>query len=131
MISGSIISAKAIPPAIPEKPKCTNHIAPYCVNQGAGNDCGDADHHVGDESRISGEAARLLGAQLVGHRSAEIAKRVDTYATALFHEITVDSLSELDLSRPPPLGSPRDATQIAAQTWVRDQQRTATRPLIA
>ena len=65
---------------------------------------------------------RLLGAQLVGHRSAEIAKRVDTYATALFHEMTLDRLSELDLSYTPPLGSPWDATQMAAQTWVREHQ---------
>ena len=72
--------------------------------------------------RITGDQhnGRLLGAQLVGHRGAEIAKRVDTYATALFHEMTVDSLSELDLSYTPPLGSPWDATQIAAQAWVRE-----------
>ena len=71
--------------------------------------------------RITGDqhSGRLLGAQLVGHRSAEIAKRVDTYATALFHEMTVDGLSELDLSYTPPLGSPWDATQMAAQAWVR------------
>ena len=63
--------------------------------------------------RITGDqhSGRLLGAQLVGHRTAEIAKRVDTYATALFHEMTVDSLSELDLSYTPPLGSPWDATK--------------------
>ena len=74
--------------------------------------------------RITGDQhnGRLLGAQLVGHRSAEIAKRVDTYATALFHEMTLDRLSELDLSYTPPLGSPWDATQMAAQTWVREHQ---------
>jgi hypothetical protein len=38
--------------------------------------------------------------------SAEISKRVDIYATALFHNMTVDALSELDLSYTPPLGSP-------------------------
>lgn len=53
--------------------------------------------------RITGDeqSGLLLGAQLVGHRSAEIAKRVDTYATALFHTMTVDRLSELDLSYTP------------------------------
>ena len=83
--------------------------------------------------RITGDqhSGRLLGAQLVGHRSAEIAKRVDTYATALFHEMTVDSLSELDLSYTPPLGSPWDATQMATQTWVREHQLSAVRPLTA
>jgi NADPH-dependent 2,4-dienoyl-CoA reductase/sulfur reductase-like enzyme len=72
--------------------------------------------------RITGDQASglLLGAQLVGHRSAEIAKRVDTYATALFHAMTVDAVSELDLSYTPPLGSPWDAVQLATQQWVRE-----------
>ena len=42
-----------------------------------------ADQHPRHRRRHTG---RLLGAQLVGHRGTEIAKRVDTYATALFHE---------------------------------------------
>ncbi|MBN9633709.1 MAG: FAD-dependent oxidoreductase, partial [Actinobacteria bacterium] len=72
--------------------------------------------------RLTGDttSGALLGAQLVGHRSAEIAKRVDTYATALFHRMTIDDLSQLDLSYTPPLGSPWDATQMAAQTWTRE-----------
>lgn len=71
--------------------------------------------------RITGDerTGRLLGAQLVGHRSAEVSKRVDTYAAALFHDMTVEGLSELDLSYTPPLGSPWDATQMAAQAWSR------------
>lgn len=36
--------------------------------------------------------------------------------------MTVDALSELDLSYTPPLGSPWDATQMAAQAWVREHQ---------
>ena len=70
---------------------------------------------------VTGDAdtGSLLGAQLVGRRGAEIAKRVDTYATALFHGMTVDALSELDLSYTPPLGSPWDAVQMATQAWVR------------
>ena len=69
--------------------------------------------------RITGDThtGRLLGAQLIGTRGAEIAKRVDTYATALFHQMTVTGISELDLAYTPPLGSPWDATQIATQTW--------------
>lgn len=62
---------------------------------------------------------RLLGAQLVGHREAEVAKRVDIPATAVFHEATVDAVSDLDLSYTPPLGSPWDAVQAAAQAWTR------------
>jgi NADPH-dependent 2,4-dienoyl-CoA reductase/sulfur reductase-like enzyme len=71
--------------------------------------------------RITGDASdgRLLGAQLVGTRGAEIAKRVDTYATALHHGMTVEAMSDLDLSYTPPLGSPWDAVQVATQAWSR------------
>lgn len=79
--------------------------------------------------RITGDvhSGRLLGAQLVGHRSAEVSKRVDTYAAALFHSMTVEAMSELDLSYTPPLGSPWDATQMAAQAWVREHRLAAER----
>lgn len=82
--------------------------------------------------RITGDqnTGQLLGAQLIGHRSAEVSKRVDTYATALFHNMTVEALSELDLSYTPPLGSPWDATQMAAQAWVREHQ-LMTQPRLA
>jgi NADPH-dependent 2,4-dienoyl-CoA reductase/sulfur reductase-like enzyme len=69
--------------------------------------------------RITGDRAsgRLLGVQLVGHHDAEVAKRIDIPANALFHGMTVDGLSDLDLSYTPPFGSPWDAIQLAAQTW--------------
>ena len=72
--------------------------------------------------RITGDTrdGRLLGAQLVGTRGAEISKRVDTYATALHHGMTVAGMSDLDLSYTPPLGSPWDAVQMATQAWERD-----------
>ncbi|GAA3899845.1 FAD-dependent oxidoreductase [Streptomyces lacrimifluminis] len=72
--------------------------------------------------RVTGDrdSGLLLGAQLVGRRTAEISKRVDTYATALFHGMTVDAVSDLDLSYTPPLGSPWDAVQAAAQAWSRE-----------
>jgi NADPH-dependent 2,4-dienoyl-CoA reductase/sulfur reductase-like enzyme len=71
--------------------------------------------------RFTGDATtgRLLGVQLFGHKHAEIAKRVDIGATAIFHEMSVDAMSELDLSYTPPLGSPWDAVQMGAQAWVR------------
>ena len=71
--------------------------------------------------RVTGDRAtgRLLGMQLFGHRHAEIAKRIDIAATAIFHGMTVDALSDLDLSYTPPLGSPWDAVQMGAQAWVR------------
>lgn len=79
--------------------------------------------------RVTGDATtgRLLGAQLVGTRGAEISKRVDTYATALFHEMTVTGMTELDLAYTPPLGSPWDAVQMATQTWVKTHQLDAER----
>ena len=71
--------------------------------------------------RFTGDATtgRLLGVQLFGHKHAEIAKRVDIGAAAIFHEMTVDAMSDLDLSYTPPLGSPWDAVQMGAQAWVR------------
>ncbi len=72
--------------------------------------------------RVTGDRAtgRLLGVQLFGHRHAEIAKRIDIAATAIFHAMTVDGLSDLDLSYTPPLGSPWDAIQMGAQAWLRE-----------
>ncbi|WP_019178991.1 FAD-dependent oxidoreductase [Microbacterium yannicii] len=71
--------------------------------------------------RITGdtESGLLLGAQLVGRLGTETAKRVDTYATALFAGLTVAQVSDLDLSYTPPLGSPWDAVQAATQAWSR------------
>ena len=62
---------------------------------------------------------RLLGVQLFGHRHAEIAKRVDIAAVAIFHSMTIDGLSDLDLSYTPPLGSPWEAIQMGAHAWLR------------
>jgi NADPH-dependent 2,4-dienoyl-CoA reductase/sulfur reductase-like enzyme len=71
--------------------------------------------------RVTGDRAtgRLLGMQLFGHKNAEIAKRIDIAATAIFHGMTVDAVSDLDLSYTPPLGSPWEAVQMGAQAWVR------------
>jgi NADPH-dependent 2,4-dienoyl-CoA reductase/sulfur reductase-like enzyme len=74
--------------------------------------------------RVTGDRAtgQLLGLQLFGHKNAEIAKRIDIAATAIFHHMTVDALSDLDLSYTPPLGSPWEAVQMGAQAWVRATQ---------
>jgi NADPH-dependent 2,4-dienoyl-CoA reductase/sulfur reductase-like enzyme len=74
--------------------------------------------------RITGDrqTGRLLGAQLLGDQRAQVAKRIDIPATALFHHMTVDGLSDLDLSYTPPFGSPWDAVQMAAQAWTRHTQ---------
>ncbi len=75
--------------------------------------------YTGDRS-----TGRLLGVQLVGNLRSEIAKRIDMPATALHNEMTIDALSDLDLSYTPPLGSPWEALQAGAQAWVRDVART-------
>jgi NADPH-dependent 2,4-dienoyl-CoA reductase/sulfur reductase-like enzyme len=71
--------------------------------------------------RFTGDRAtgRLLGVQLFGHRHAEVAKRIDIAATAIYHGMTIDEVSDLDLSYTPPLGSPWDAVQMGAQAWTR------------
>jgi NADPH-dependent 2,4-dienoyl-CoA reductase/sulfur reductase-like enzyme len=75
--------------------------------------------------RVTGDrtTGRLLGMQMFGHRHAEIAKRIDIAATAIFHSMTVDQVSDLDLSYTPPLGSPWDAVQMGAQAWLRQTSR--------
>ena len=60
---------------------------------------------------------RVLGAQLVGHHTAEVAKRVDVYATAIHHRMTTDDMSDIDLSYTPPLSAPWDPVQQATQAW--------------
>jgi NADPH-dependent 2,4-dienoyl-CoA reductase/sulfur reductase-like enzyme len=75
--------------------------------------------------RVTGDRStgRLLGMQLFGHKNAEIAKRVDIAAAAIFNTMTVDAVSDLDLSYTPPLGSPWDAVQAGAQAWTRAIQQ--------
>ena len=85
-------------------------------------------------TRVTGDldTGRLLGAQLVGRLGTEVAKRVDVFATAIHHHMTVADLDQLDLSYTPPLGSPWDAVQLAAQAWVREHQlRTQQQALTA
>jgi hypothetical protein len=55
--------------------------------------------------------------EIVGHLSSEVAKRIDTAAAALHAGVAVDGLNDLDLSYSPPLGSPWDSLQQAAQQW--------------
>ena len=69
---------------------------------------------VGDRS-----TGQLLGAQILGHISGQVAKRIDTLATAIYHRMPVAAVSELDLSYTPPLSAPWDPVQTAAQAWER------------
>jgi NADPH-dependent 2,4-dienoyl-CoA reductase/sulfur reductase-like enzyme len=69
--------------------------------------------------RVLGDrnTGRLLGAQILGSRQAEVAKRIDVFATALFHGMSVAALGDLDLSYAPPVSSPWDPVQAAALAW--------------
>ncbi|HET8843111.1 MAG TPA: FAD-dependent oxidoreductase [Ktedonobacteraceae bacterium] len=68
---------------------------------------------------LTGDSAtgHLLGVQMVGAVQTAVAKRIDVAATALFHAMTVEALSDLDLSYTPPLGGPWDLLQMGAQAW--------------
>ncbi len=70
--------------------------------------------------RLTGDrrSGRLLGAQLLGPPSS--AKRIDILATALYHGMAVEELSDLDLGYTPPVASPWDPVQAAAQAWIRE-----------
>lgn len=58
---------------------------------------------------------KLIGAQLIGMYGSEIAKRADVYATAIYNNMTVEEISDLDLTYSPIVGAPWDAVQAAAQ----------------
>jgi NADPH-dependent 2,4-dienoyl-CoA reductase/sulfur reductase-like enzyme len=77
--------------------------------------------------RLTADAhtGQLLGGQITGSLGAEIAKRIDILATGIHHGITIDEISDLDLSYTPPLGSPWDALQRAAQNWAAVRRRTS------
>lgn len=67
---------------------------------------------------------RLLGAQIVGHYGTEVSKRIDVFAAGIFHGMTIESFSDLDLSYTPPLSSPWDPVQMATQAWGRAHLRS-------
>jgi NADPH-dependent 2,4-dienoyl-CoA reductase/sulfur reductase-like enzyme len=71
--------------------------------------------------RVTGDRSthRLLGVQIVGFKGSEISKRVDIIAASLFKGIMVDHIPDMDLSYTPPLSSPWDPLQIAAQEWIK------------
>lgn len=75
--------------------------------------------------RLTGdrETSHLLGAQMIGHVHAEVAKRIDIVATALFQDMGVEELNALDLSYTPPVSSPWDPVQMSAQVWTRAERQ--------
>lgn len=60
---------------------------------------------------------RLLGCQIVGGQGA--AKRIDAAATAIWHGMTVEEVTSLDLGYAPPFSPVWDPVQIATRQLVR------------
>ncbi|MDQ4094830.1 MAG: FAD-dependent oxidoreductase [Actinomycetota bacterium] len=71
-------------------------------------------------------SGRLLGAQIVGREGA--AKRIDVLAAALWNDMTVVEILQLDLSYAPPFAPVWDPVLIAARkAWDEVQQETPPR----
>ncbi|CAN5553026.1 FAD-dependent oxidoreductase [soil metagenome] len=67
---------------------------------------------------VEKRSGRLIGAQIIGREGA--AKRIDVIATALWNEMTVDDLLNLDLSYAPPFSPVWDPVLVAARkAWQR------------
>lgn len=62
-------------------------------------------------------STRVLGAQMVGKDG--IAKRIDVVATALYNQMTVFDLSQLDLSYAPPFAPVWDPILVAANVGIK------------
>lgn len=60
---------------------------------------------------------QILGCQISGNIGAEISKRIDIIAMAIHKNVTVPEFIQMDLSYTPPLSSPWDPLQMAAQAW--------------
>jgi pyruvate/2-oxoglutarate dehydrogenase complex dihydrolipoamide dehydrogenase (E3) component len=75
--------------------------------------------------RITGDqkTRKLLGAQIIGAYGAEVSKRIDTVAASIHSGMAMESLNDLDLSYTPPLSSPWDPVQMAAQVWSQANRR--------
>ena len=70
---------------------------------------------------VEQRSGRLLGAQIVGREGA--AKRIDVLATALWNEMTVDAMLNLDLSYAPPFAPVWDPVLISARkAWERVEE---------
>ena len=87
---------------------------------GALHDTGEIGLDLAVARAVGGDSPAHL-AVLRAHRRDRQA--VDVAAAALFAELTVEQVSDLDLSYMPPLGSPWDALPIGAQVWTRTARR--------
>jgi NADPH-dependent 2,4-dienoyl-CoA reductase/sulfur reductase-like enzyme len=77
---------------------------------------------------VERRSGRLLGAQVVGREGA--AKRIDVLAAALWAEMSVDEILNLDVSYAPPFSPLWDPVLIAARkAWQRVEEDLAASPL--
>lgn len=89
---------------------------PYHVHTGKGNS--RAGYYPGGETLhikllSHKETNQLLGAQMIGGEGVD--KRIDVLATALYNEMTLQQLVDLDLSYAPPYNGVWDPIQIMAR----------------
>jgi NADPH-dependent 2,4-dienoyl-CoA reductase/sulfur reductase-like enzyme len=70
--------------------------------------------------RVTGDrsSGKLLGAQMVGDHRAQVAKRIDIFAAAMYCGLDVADLERMDLSYTPPFSAPWDPVQMAAAVWL-------------
>jgi NADPH-dependent 2,4-dienoyl-CoA reductase/sulfur reductase-like enzyme len=75
--------------------------------------------------RITGDrqTGKFLCAQIIGANGTEVSKRIDTVAAAIHNGMNMEALSDLDLSYTPPLSSPWEPVQMAAQAWSQANRR--------
>lgn len=72
---------------------------------------------------VERRSGRLLGAQIVGEEGA--AKRIDVIATALWNEMSVDEMLNMDLSYAPPFSPVWDPVLITARkAWQAVEEET-------
>jgi hypothetical protein len=67
----------------------------------------------------SGDASPASRVSAICSRAGSASAAWTAARRASYAHMTVDAVSDLDLSYTPPLGSPWDAIQIGAQTWTR------------
>ena len=80
----------------------------------------DASHHAGYypgakplsiKTVTERDSGRLLGAQIVGEEGVD--KRIDVFATAIYHHMSLEDLVHLDLAYAPPYSAARDPVVVA------------------
>ena len=57
------------------------------------------------------DSGRLLGAQVIGEEGVD--KRIDVFATAIYHHMSLEDLLHLDLAYAPPYSAARDPVVVA------------------